>query len=62
MIKQKYQKSVLYNVTPYRVMKFFGVSCKKARKLIQAFDESDLFIFNKERKALYAKSFKARRR
>lgn len=60
MIKQKYQKSVLYNVTPYRVMKFFGVSCKKARKLIQAFDESDLFIFNKERKALYAKSFKSK--
>lgn len=60
MIKREYQHSVLYKVSVTKVMSFFGVSHKKATKLLQAFRESDLFIFNPKKKTLYAKSFKSK--
>lgn len=60
MIKREYQNSVLYGLTPYRVSKFFHVSYAKARKLIVAFKESDLFTYNEEKDTLFAKSFKSR--
>lgn len=58
LIKSNFQNSTLYNVTVTNVMKFFGCCYKKAIKLIEAFGESGLFIFNKEKRCLYAKSFK----
>lgn len=61
MIKCKYQHSTLYNVTPHNVMKFFGVSKKKkAERLIKSFAESELFVWNAEKRILYAKSFKSK--
>ena len=58
MIKRKYQHSVLYDVNVTRVMQFFGCSHKKALKLMEAFRESPLFVFNEEKKCLYAGTFK----
>ena len=59
MIKRKYQHSVIYDVNLKKIMEFFGVSYKKAKKLQQAFTESDMFIYNQEKKTLFAKSFKS---
>ena len=58
LIKRKYQHSTLYNVNVTRVMQFFGCSYKKALKLIEAFRESPLFVYNEEKKCLYARTFK----
>ena len=58
MIKRKYQHSTLYNVNVTRVMQFFGCSYKKALKLMEAFRESPLFVYNEEKKCLYARTFK----
>lgn len=60
MIKREYQHSVLYGVSVTNVMSFFGVSHKKAVKLLQSFRESELFLYNPLKKALYAKSFKSK--
>ena len=60
MIKRVYQHSVLYNVSVTKVMRFFGVSYKKAKKLLQAFQESEMFVYNPQKKCLYAKSFKSK--
>ena len=58
LIKSRFQHSTLYNVTVTKVMKFFGCCYKKAIKLMEAFKDSWLFIYNKEKSCLYAKSFK----
>ena len=60
MIKRSYQNSVLYNLKVTNIMKFFGVSHKKARKLIEAFKESELFIYNPVKNCVFAKSFKSK--
>lgn len=59
MIKRKHQNSVLYNLSVTKVMAFFGVSFKKAKKLMQAMKESDMFIYNEKKNALYAKPLKS---
>lgn len=62
MIKRRYQHSVLYNVNIKRIMQFFGVSFKKAKKLQAAFQESELFIYNAEKQTLFAQSFKSKQK
>lgn len=57
-IKALYQNSTMYNVTVTNVMKTFGVSYKKALKLMDTFDTSCLFVYNKEKRCLHAKTFK----
>lgn len=59
IIKRKYQKSTLYDLRVTNVMKFFGVSHKKARKLIEAFKVSELFIYNPVKKCVFAKTFRS---
>ena len=58
MIKREYQHSTLYNINVVNVMKFFGCSHKKALKLMDAFRESPLFVYNEKKKSLFAKTFK----
>lgn len=60
MIKRKYQNSVLYDLRVTNVMKFFKVSHKKAKKLIEEFKKSELFIYNDEKHCVYAKPFKSK--
>jgi hypothetical protein len=59
MIKRVYQNSVLYDLRVTNVMKFFGVSHKKAKKLIDAFKESDFFVYNPEKNCVFAKTLKS---
>lgn len=59
MIKRKYQNSVLYDLRVTNVMKFFGVSHKKARKLIESFKDSEFFIYNPDKDCIFAKTLKS---
>ena len=59
MIKRKYQNSVLYDLRVTSVMRSFGVSHKKAKKLIEAFKKSEFFIYNPTKNCIFAKTFKS---
>ena len=59
IIKSHFQNSVLFlNVT--HVMDVFGVSYYKAVKLINWFKEDYLFIYNKQKNCVFAKSLKSK--
>ena len=59
LIKSKHQNSVLYlQVT--NVMDCLGVSYKKAKKVIDRMKESELFVYNKNKNCVFAKSFKSK--
>ena len=60
MIKRKYQNSVLYDLRVTNVMTFFCVSHKKALKLIEAFKDSEFFVYNDKKNCIFAKSFKSK--
>jgi hypothetical protein len=62
MIKFAYQHSILYNVNEKTIRKFFHVGHKKSQKLLAAIQESDLFIYNAEKKCVYAKPFKSKQK
>jgi len=59
MIKHRFQNSTLYDTRITSIMRFFGVSHKKAGKLLKRFSQSELFIFHPDGK-LFAKTFKSR--
>lgn len=59
MIKRIHQNSVLYDLRVTKVMEFFKVSHKKAKKLIEAFKESDFFVYNPEKNCIFAKTLKS---
>ena len=58
MIKSIYQTSVFYlNIT--HVMKAFGVSYRKAQKLIEWMKEDALFIYNERKNCVFARTLKS---
>ena len=59
MIKRIHQNSVLYDLRVTKVMEFFTVSHKKAKKLIEAFKDSEFFIYNPEKNCIFAKTLKS---
>lgn len=58
IIKSQFTNSTLYNVSVTNVMNTFGCSYKKAKTLMEEFQNSELFIFNEKKNCLFAKSFK----
>ena len=58
MIKSIYQTSVFYlNIT--HVMKAFGISYRKAQKLIEWMKEDALFIYNERKNCVFARTLKS---
>ena len=60
MIKYKYQNSTLYDVSLKTIKREFNVAHRRAKRLMENLLQSDLFVYDKERKRLFAKSFKSK--
>ena len=60
IIKTLYQNSTLYEVSQKKVMRFFHVAHRRAKRLMEWFEKSDLFVYDKKRCTLFAKSFKSK--
>lgn len=59
MIKSHFQNSVLFLKVTH-VIEVFGVSYQKAVKIISWLKEDDLFIYNKQKNCIFAKSLKSK--
>jgi DNA-binding MarR family transcriptional regulator len=59
IIKNHYQNSCLYDLKITSVMELFGVSHKKAHKVLESLRTHELFIYNPEKDCIFAKSFKS---
>jgi DNA-binding MarR family transcriptional regulator len=59
IIKSHYQNSCLYDLKITSVMELFGVSHKKAHKVLESLRTHELFIYNPEKDCIFAKSFKS---
>jgi len=59
IIKSHYQNSCLYDLKITSVMGLFGVSHKKAHKVLESLRTHELFIYNPEKDCIFAKSFKS---
>lgn len=62
VIKKKYQNSTLYDLSLKKVMDLFHVAHRRAKRLMDGFSKSDLFVYDRKRKRLFAKSFKSKER
>lgn len=59
IIKSHYQNSCLYDLKITSVMELFGVSHKKAHKVLESLRTHELFIYNPKKDCIFAKSFKS---
>lgn len=59
IIKSHYQNSCLYDLKITSVMELFGVSHKKAHKVLESLRRHELFIYNQKKDCVFAKSFKS---
>lgn len=60
IIKNKYQNSTLYDLSLKNIMQLFHVSHRKAKQLLERFSQSELFVYDRQRNRLFAKSFKSK--
>lgn len=60
IIKSKHQNSTLYDLKITSMMNFFGLSYKKAKKVKEMMIGHELFVYNKKKDCIFAKSFKSK--
>lgn len=60
IIKRRFQNSCLYSLQITKVMDLFGVSHRKAQKLIERLKTHELFIYNPDKDCLFAKTLKSK--
>lgn len=60
IIKKKYHNSTLYDLSLKKVMEMFHVAHRRAKRLMEGFRKSDLFVYDRQRNRLFAKSFKGK--
>ena len=58
-IKSRFQNSCFYDLKITSVIELFGVSFKKAQKLLESLREHELFVYNERKNCVFAKSFKS---
>lgn len=59
LIKTRHTNSTLYQFDDYKkVVECFGVSYRKAKKIMATLQYNELFVYNEEKNCIFAKSFK----